>query len=93
MTGIDASNNLYPATRVSCVDIWDVDDGYRSISCFYIDNNTPVSDYSIRLPLELFVGRPAVNPGEHDVIITTDMLPGLLKQLLGHRRRRRFECL
>jgi hypothetical protein len=90
LTDIDTRNNLCPATRISCVDVWNIS-GSLSVSGFCLDNDTqaPVSTDSIRLPLELFVGRQAMNAREHDVMITKDMLLGLLRQLWEYRRQRR----
>jgi hypothetical protein len=76
--------------RLTSLDIWNIS-GSLSVSGFYLDNDTqaPVFTDSIRLPLELFVGRQAVNPREHDVMITKDMLLGLLRQLWDYRQQQR----
>ncbi|KAI9040584.1 uncharacterized protein KD926_008151 [Aspergillus affinis] len=90
VTDIDTRNNLCPAVRTSCVDILNIA-GSLSVSGFYLDIDTgvTVSADNIHLPLELFISRQAVNPGEHDVVITKDMLIGLLHQLWEYRRQRR----
>jgi hypothetical protein len=81
-------NDLCPASRTACIDIWNMA-GSLSVSGFYVDVDTQVqvSTDEIRLPLEVFIGRHAVKPGEHDVVITKDMLVRLLQKLWEYRRQ------
>lgn len=90
LTDIGTRNNLCPAARTACIDIWNIA-GSLSVSGFHVDANTqaPVSTDEIRLPLDLFIGRPAIKAGERDVVITKDMLLGLLRELWEYRRQRR----
>ncbi|KAI9368041.1 hypothetical protein BJX61DRAFT_537576 [Aspergillus egyptiacus] len=76
LSTVQTRNGIRPAQRTACVDIWNIAGSVR------------VSIDEIRLPLEVF-GRQAVNTGEHDIVITKDMLLGLLPQFWEFRRQRR----
>ena len=41
----------------------------------------------IRLPFDLFIGRPASNEGERDIVQTEVMVIGLIRELLEYRRQ------
>ena len=44
----------------------------------------------IRLPFDLFIGRPASNEGEGDIALTEVMVIGLVRKLLECRRQYRI---
>ncbi|KAJ5551046.1 hypothetical protein N7461_005744 [Penicillium sp. DV-2018c] len=89
LSSIDTRNNLSPAVCTAHVDVWDVA-GSLSVSGFHhdLDMQIPVCANEIDLPLELFIGRSASRPGEHDIVITRDDLLWVVRQLRQYRRLR-----
>ncbi|KAJ5542131.1 hypothetical protein N7461_008134 [Penicillium sp. DV-2018c] len=89
LSSVDTRNNLSPAVRTAHFDVWNLA-GSLSVSGFYhdLDMQIPVCANEIDLPLELFIGRSASRPGEHDIVITRDDLLWVVRQLREYRRLR-----
>ena len=82
-------NNLLPAVRTANLDVWNID-GSLSVSGFKrdIDAERSVSANEIVLSLELFIGRPPLNPTEHGIVIIPDKLFRIMEKLWEFRRQR-----
>lgn len=49
--------------------------------------DTQMTTNEIRLPFELFIGRPASKEGERDIVLTEVMVIGLVRELLEYHRQ------
>lgn len=85
--------NLCPVIQIAHLDVWN-NAGSLSVtgSCLN-DTQETVSTDEIRLPLELFIGRQAINPGERDVVITKEMLIHILRKLWVFRQQSRRQAI
>lgn len=79
--------NLCPPIRIAHLDVWNNAGSLCVTGCCHNNTQGTFSLNEIRLPLELFIGRQAANPGEHDVVITEEMLIHILRKLWVFRQQ------
>ncbi|CAG8222745.1 unnamed protein product [Penicillium nalgiovense] len=89
LSNVSTRNSVLPAVRTAHLDVWNIG-GYLSVSGVNrdVDAERPVFADGIVLPLELFIGRPPMNPKEHDIVITPDKLFWIMEKLWRNRRIR-----
>ncbi|KAJ5534756.1 hypothetical protein N7527_001010 [Penicillium freii] len=89
ISSVDTRRSLLTTARTAALDVWNVA-GTLAVTGFRVvkdEEDIQMTTNEIRLPFDLFIGRPASNEGERDIVLTEVMVVGLVRELLECRRQ------
>ncbi|CAG8899677.1 unnamed protein product [Penicillium egyptiacum] len=89
ISNVDSRLSPLTSARTAALDIWNVG-GSLAVAGFHVvkdEEDLTVTTKEIRLRFELFTSRPALNEGEHDIVLTEEMVIRLVRQLWEYRQQ------
>ncbi|CRL17846.1 unnamed protein product [Penicillium camemberti] len=94
ISNVDTRRSPLTTTRTAALDVWNVA-GTLTVTGFRVvkdeeEEDIQMTTNELRLPFDLFIGRPASNEGEGDIVLTEVMVIGLVRKLLECRRQYRI---